>query len=180
MAKKLQCGIITFHRAHNYGALLQAYALRKIIASLGYDVKFIDYQHKNLEEGYNLYPKLPSNITTGKFIRYSKDWAHLVLDYRRKKARNIAFNDFINTYIPLIPIERDVSLDVIVLGSDQIWNSKYTSGLDENYYGINKKINSNIKISYAASMGLSSLDKKDEISTEPPCEPIEFTDKMFN
>lgn len=30
------------------------------------------------------------------------------------------------------------------------------------------------------NMGWVPLDKKDEISTEPPCEPIEFTDKMFN
>ena len=34
-------GTITFHVAHNYGAMLQAYALPKAIQSLGYDCEVI-------------------------------------------------------------------------------------------------------------------------------------------
>ena len=29
-------GILTFHNAHNYGAVLQAYALRTVLRRLGY------------------------------------------------------------------------------------------------------------------------------------------------
>ncbi len=31
----MKIGILTFHRAHNYGAMLQAYALRKVLVDKG-------------------------------------------------------------------------------------------------------------------------------------------------
>ena len=36
-------GIITFHRAINYGAMLQAVALQQAVSKLGYDAELIDY-----------------------------------------------------------------------------------------------------------------------------------------
>ena len=37
----------TYHRAHNYGAMLQAYALQQSLISLGYENEIIDYtEHK--------------------------------------------------------------------------------------------------------------------------------------
>jgi len=39
----MRIGIITYHRAHNFGAVLQAYALYKVLKNQGYDVRFIDY-----------------------------------------------------------------------------------------------------------------------------------------
>ena len=36
----MKVGIITIHRASNYGAVLQAYALREFIKELGYDAEF--------------------------------------------------------------------------------------------------------------------------------------------
>ncbi len=41
MGKKV--GIITFHRAPNYGAVLQTYALQTAVQNEGYDVEVIDY-----------------------------------------------------------------------------------------------------------------------------------------
>ena len=31
----MRVGILTFHRAHNYGAVLQCYALQKVLKNLG-------------------------------------------------------------------------------------------------------------------------------------------------
>lgn len=36
-------GILTFHRAHNYGAVLQYYALQCFLQSQGYQANVIDY-----------------------------------------------------------------------------------------------------------------------------------------
>lgn len=36
-------GILTFHRAYNYGAILQAFALQKKISELGFNSEIIDY-----------------------------------------------------------------------------------------------------------------------------------------
>ncbi|QEK18906.1 hypothetical protein LAJLEIBI_02929 [[Clostridium] hylemonae DSM 15053] len=39
-----KCGIITlYHKNYNYGGILQAYAMVKIMGELGYDAEIIDY-----------------------------------------------------------------------------------------------------------------------------------------
>ena len=38
----MKIGILTFHRAHNYGAVLQTYGLQEYIKQLGHDVYIID------------------------------------------------------------------------------------------------------------------------------------------
>ena len=49
----IKVGILTFHDAHNYGAVLQAYALKKYISKLeGVDVKIINYHHYNIPDGF--------------------------------------------------------------------------------------------------------------------------------
>ena len=44
----MRIGILTFHAAHNYGAVLQCYSLQEYLKSLGHDVSVIDYQNKRL------------------------------------------------------------------------------------------------------------------------------------
>ena len=48
--RRKKIGIITFHRAINYGALLQTYALQKVIKRMGHDCIIIDYRNVLLEE----------------------------------------------------------------------------------------------------------------------------------
>lgn len=45
-------GIITYHRAENFGAFLQCFALQKTIEELGYRVEVIDYRQSIIEETY--------------------------------------------------------------------------------------------------------------------------------
>ena len=40
----MKIGIMTFHRAINYGAVLQTYALQKYLNDSGYDAEVIDYR----------------------------------------------------------------------------------------------------------------------------------------
>ena len=37
--KEMNIGIITFHRAHNYGAVLQCYALSQVLKGMGNHVE---------------------------------------------------------------------------------------------------------------------------------------------
>lgn len=39
-------GILTFHWADNYGAVLQAYALRKYLSQNGYNAEVVNYNCK--------------------------------------------------------------------------------------------------------------------------------------
>ena len=48
----MKIGIITFHYAHNYGAVLQAFALCSKLRKEGYDAKIVDLRRSFI---YNQY-----------------------------------------------------------------------------------------------------------------------------
>ena len=53
----MKIGILTYHRSNNYGALLQAIALRKVLADMGHEVSFIDYwpaYHRHIYEAFSI------------------------------------------------------------------------------------------------------------------------------
>ena len=45
----MEVGILTFSRVHNYGAILQCYALYESLKNLGHNVKIIEYKQPFLE-----------------------------------------------------------------------------------------------------------------------------------
>ena len=53
----MKVGIITFHAATNYGAVLQAFALQKYIMSMGHKCVLIDYRTASQEDFNALYSK---------------------------------------------------------------------------------------------------------------------------
>ena len=50
----MKVGIVTFHRAHNYGAMLQAVAMNKLFENYFNAVDVLDYRPKCITENYNL------------------------------------------------------------------------------------------------------------------------------
>ncbi|MFE8047706.1 polysaccharide pyruvyl transferase family protein [Brenneria goodwinii] len=150
--------IATFHSAHNYGAVLQTYALYRTMEKLGNDVYLLDYSPKNIRKSYSLFPKLKDCDGTVHFI---KSWVSLFLDFKRRYKRYIGFDGFLKRNFKTIKNDQTI-VDSIIVGSDQIWNPTITDGFDQNYFGISSVVQSNNIFSYAASMGISALTKKDE------------------
>ena len=50
----MRIGILTFHRAENFGAVLQCFALQEYLRSKKYEVKIIDYRCRAIENAYYL------------------------------------------------------------------------------------------------------------------------------
>ena len=48
----MKTGILTFHYAHNYGAALQAYALREAVRKLGHECHILNYRNRNIQASY--------------------------------------------------------------------------------------------------------------------------------
>ena len=46
--------MLTFHNAENYGAVLQAYALKEVLKSLGTKPRFVNYINKDILKDYKL------------------------------------------------------------------------------------------------------------------------------
>lgn len=156
-------GIITFHKAHNYGAFLQVYALQRQVEKLGNESFVINYNDKNIIKSYKLFKFSKNPIKCMKLVLKS------LKNYKRNKKRYDKFNSCINKKLNLTKdynsfdelAKNYPQLDSYITGSDQVWNSIITKGLQDSYtlnFG-NKEIN---RISYAASIGNSSLANNEE------------------
>ena len=97
----MKIGILTFHCAHNYGAVLQCYALH---------------------QKFDIHRFLSKNP-----IRLIKNCCKEVLLMNRRRKRYKAFDDFISSRLNLSEHVQGNNIppkyDIYVMGSDQIWNT---------------------------------------------------------
>lgn len=159
----VKVGMITFHFVNNFGGVLQAYALGNFIEK-EYDVKVtvIDYRNPFIMccDVIRLFP-ITTNIR--EILSGALSMKQRVGRYSKVKnfiSRELAVSKRCLTYAGLKRIQFQYTH--YLAGSDQIWNSDITFGIDWPYYlgfvGKERK-----KISYAASFGrlnLSVLQKK--------------------
>ncbi|WP_051160121.1 polysaccharide pyruvyl transferase family protein, partial [Cyclobacterium qasimii] len=161
----MKIGIITYQRSHNYGAVLQAYALLSTLKKNGHDVEIVDYWPHYRDGMYdNLkYKFLPNDISV---IDKTKTIVTDFLSYERRIRRSKKFENFIKSRLKLTgdTIKNGVDIvdkfDLIIYGSDQIWrynNYNLFKGFDPVYWG-KFPINCPKKITYAASMGVMDID----------------------
>ena len=146
----MKINIITCHRAYNYGAVLQAYALEHYLESQGNEVKIIDYYPEELHksEKQKGLKKLGRN-----FIRF--------FDFRKSEK---VFGNFLKNnlkltqrYYSLDQLKKDPPKgDLYIVGSDQVWNCNTRNGNDDSYF-LTFVPKNKIKASYAASIAMDEL-----------------------
>lgn len=154
----MKIGIITFHAAFNYGSMLQAYALQTFLERQGHDVEIVNFRPEIQKQGY---PK-PIDLTNKKNIK--KSIKRLLLAPQTIAPLNKKwhlFDAFLHQHLHLTKEyttldelkAADFDYDVLITGSDQIWNTK-AFDFSEAYFGT--FVNDNTKkIAYAPSMGPS-------------------------
>lgn len=152
----MRISTLTFQFAHNYGAMLQAYALKQFLVNQGNEVDVAPYYPSWASKEYACSPFEPG-ISLRKRVRFLYQYP-----VRRKLVR--LFDDFRESYLHSDNHLRTVaelesylsSYDIVIYGSDQIWNNRITGDASE-YYGNNLD---NIRnISYAASLGTQKLSE---------------------
>lgn len=146
----MKTGILTFHCAVNYGALLQAYAIYKFLESLGHDVYMIDYRPGYVTGQYKSYElMMPSgNLSVPLKLKYV---LRSFMAAPSRFRRNLYFKRFIKRNFNLSALDSHCKFDVVVVGSDQIWNPGKTDGGDPVYFGL--KTSQTYTVAYAASCG---------------------------
>lgn len=165
-------GILTFHRAINYGAVLQAYALKETVQGYGLDCDIIDYYCPAVEDGY--YKAFTKNDRLKTKIRKI-----ITLPIQRK--RNKKFKRFIEEFLVnenSIRYTRETvkncqnDYDYFLVGSDQVWSPLCTDG-DRTYF-LDFVDDRKKKNSYAVSVGLAGAD----FFTEEICSLINDFDNV--
>lgn len=164
----MRIGILTFHFSDNFGALLQAYALRKWFIDRGHTAEFILYHPTHVEEGGSMRLSInPSAMKANIKNLYLMSTAFLHKHFGNKhQARKFA--EFRTNYLGISgnslrtigDLEAIASrYDLIVAGSDQVWSPSVQYGFDPAYFLVFSGNANARRISYAASFG------KDKISS---------------
>lgn len=139
----MKIGITTFQRAHNFGAQMQMYALYNFLRQKGYDVWILDYHCPPVENTYtetNLFrnPRrfLSKRIYPGieLFIMSLKS---AIMGYQKIKCQR--FSGFLTNNFQLTQRfdkaeELPINFDVLITGSDQLWNYYLTKGRRKVYF----------------------------------------------
>lgn len=154
----MKIGIITYHRADNYGSALQSYALSYYLKKMGHIPEIIDYHSKGQDALYkNLFSPMRSVMNVLRNLQ-------TLLYYSAAKKKKYRFAKFRKEYLPTSMVEYTDASDLsplndqyerFICGSDQIWNPNcpdftYAYLLDF----VSKKERC---ASYAASLGIAAL-----------------------
>jgi len=165
---KKKVGILTFHFAGNYGAILQAMGTYLFLKDCDVNVEVIDYiPYKVPKIGMLRGYGIKDNV-----IGFIKKFKTKIQDHKIVYSRHKKLVDFVRNNIKLSENYKNYEelsnnckrYDAVVVGSDQVWN----------YYTTNKTFCSEYylsfydgeKISYAASCGVNQpAENMDKILT---------------
>lgn len=151
----MRLGIITFHNVYNYGAVLQAMALQQYLTNLGIgEVELINYHNKEFHKLYSLWP----------FFGGPKMCLQRLIRIKQRYTQAKVFDDFIKSNLHQSRrLDEDELIDycgrfdVLIYGSDQIWNNNLTG--DNGFYFGDFVPEGIVKVSYAASFGTDSCNE---------------------
>ena len=153
----MKIGILTFHASHNYGSMLQAWALQYYLNAHGHDAETINLRTKKQQELYN-YPLKP---VSWKYKAYVKSLTNPIWMYHacRKWQKyeqflkeNIRLTE--KTYGNWNEVKADLprlGYECIITGGDQIWNM-ICRDFSDSYY-LPSELPGIRKVSYSPSFG---------------------------
>ena len=169
----MDVGILTFHCVNNVGALLQAYGLKRYLADQGAQAEIIPYEPPFLTGHVGPFPYVQPRVLLRNFWYVSKVLNGLKNFYRREKPLASAGGS-------MAAFQREFLLEgnrkkirsfwglgradcqILLAGSDQIWNPEITYGLRRAYFGAFRNRHIRKAVSYAASLGRTELPQKYE------------------
>lgn len=148
----MRIGILTFHWAINYGAILQAYGLSSYLKQIKptSSISVINFVPKEFSRSYSLNPIRKNPKSSIERILYILNGG-----YKRSKK----FQQFANRELSLTKKITEIEklkiilkdFDAVVVGSDQVWNKEIVGGYINAF--VLKDISNVKKISYSASIG---------------------------
>lgn len=154
----MNIGQLTFHASHNYGSVLQAYAMAKLLENMGHQSEFINLRPKSQKDAY-------------KIIRHGDKGIRLLFKlmiYPWLKKRYNHYERFINHVLPITKREYSSTdemrnclfdYDAYVVGGDQIWNPACQDFESAYYLQFLPDGDKSKKISYSPSLGKTEFDE---------------------
>lgn len=163
---KMKIAILTQPLNDNYGGLLQAYALKEVLQSMGHEVIIINRQSKKSPQ-WRKYASIVKSLLIGRTIApniflkqtYKDILSRETIKFREKYFPNLS--ELITDNKGMIELN-NMGFDAYIVGSDQCWRPRYSPEI-QNYFldfaDNDKKVK---RIAYAASFGVSHWEFTEE------------------
>ena len=154
---KLRIGQLTFHASHNYGSVLQAYALSRQLQIMGHETEFINLRPQGQRDAYEIMK--PNDRGVRKLFKR--------LIYPSLKRRFDHYERFINQVLPVTAKEYASTAELrgevfdygaYVVGGDQVWNPACQDFESAYYLQFLPEDCTAKKISYSPSLGKTEFD----------------------
>lgn len=157
--KNKKVGIVTFHTALNYGAVLQTYALQAFLKKMNIENEIINYDCPFIKKCYSPFfianKNLINSIVRG--ILFNKKISKKRKNFDLFLKKNI---DLSKRYTAIDEMKKDANnYKYFISGSDQVW-SPISANFDEFYFL--PFAEDNQKFSYAASIGSGKLSEEEQ------------------
>lgn len=128
-----KAGIVTYFNSYSIGACLQAYATKEFFSELGYDVEFVPYTNKHEQASKALFRPADGLKACAKSVLKN-------VVFRGSSCLKKAFNSEPQFYRSPSGVSSDKNQfanetwDLLVSGSDQIWNPQISGGIDKMHF----------------------------------------------
>ena len=160
----MRLAIISLPLHVNYGGILQSYALKKELESMGHEVVVIDRKVKMPFPEWWKAPLIYMNRAL-KSLKGGSDAPEVFREYRCRKEYPVLSRElkpFVDAEIAPLMIDsyKDIKkgdFDGFVVGSDQVWRPRYFGKIEDAFLEFTRGWDVK-RISYAASFGTDSLE----------------------
>lgn len=164
-------GIITFHCADDYGAMLQAYGLKEFLRKKGVEADIVRYEPPFMTGRYWWIPYIPIGGLKETICYGYKRWKgnlRIKEDFFRRRRKMKRFREEYlfdgkkgKQYFKIQMV--GLRYRYYIVGSDQIWNPEITYKLREVYFGDFRSRGVKKVVAYAASLGGAELAAKYDV-----------------
>ena len=170
----MRIGVLTLPLHTNYGGILQAYALHRVLQDMGHDVVLLDSYPQcptlkpfPLQQMFYLKRLLMKVVAPHKAIPlfYEKE---AMARYQKKEH----IRQFYRQHVRHVPFGEGATLnsndfDALIVGSDQVWRPIYDSkNILERYLSFAKDWTQVKRIAYASSFGTDAWEYTEEQTSE--------------
>lgn len=169
----MRIGVLTLPLHTNYGGILQAYALQRVLQDMGHDAVLLDsypqsptlkpfplqqliYLKRLLMKVVVPHKSTPLFCEREAIARFPKK--EHVRQFYRQHVRHVPFGNAISP--------NPADYDVLIVGSDQVWRPMYSPNINDGYLAFAEGWPRVKRIAYASSFGIDVWEYTEEQTIE--------------
>ena len=168
----MKIGILTLPLHTNYGGILQAYALQRVLQDMGHDVVLLD----SYPQCPRLKPFPLQQLTYLKRLIWNMRFPRKKVAIFAEKGSIARFpkkehiRQFYRQHVRHVPFPsttlNPTDFDALIVGSDQVWRPIYSPNIFDAYLSFAKDWNQVKRIAYATSFGTDEWEYTEEHTAE--------------